>query len=86
MPTYDMECERCGRQFEVFRQGFLTDADRSCTSCGATATQRLTGFVTSRPSRGRTEPSVRSFGGHSCGAGCGCATARRAPNGEIIPP
>ncbi len=86
MPTYDMECARCGLRFEVFRQGFLTDADRSCTGCGAPATQRLTGFITARPQRGRVEPSVRRFGGHSCGAGCGCATARKAANGEIIPP
>lgn len=78
MPSYDMECVACGVRFEVFRQGFLIEADRTCTGCGERAIQRLTGFVTSRPARGRVEPSVRGFGGHACGAG--------PRNGEIIPP
>ena len=85
MPTYDRECGGYGRQVEVFRQGFLRDADR-LGGCGAPATQRLTGCVTSRPARGRAKPDVRGFGGHTCGSGCGCAKPRVAPNGDIIPP
>ena len=86
MPTYDLECPACGLRFEIFVQRFLRDADRMCIACGKPASQRITGFVTSPPARGRPEPTVRGFGGHSCGPGCGCATARTDPNGRIIPP
>jgi putative FmdB family regulatory protein len=75
MPSYDLACTRCGHEFEVFRQGFLRDGDRVCPSCGAAeARQRFTGFVTARPSRGDTAPSVVGFGGAGgcCGGGCGC--------------
>lgn len=86
MPTYDLECHGCGLRFEVFRQGFLRDEDRACTGCGATDVgQRYTGFVTSRPPRDGTDPSVRGFG-HTCSSGCGCARARTAPDGTVIPP
>ncbi|MBM3635183.1 MAG: zinc ribbon domain-containing protein [Actinobacteria bacterium] len=86
MPTYDLECHGCGLRFEVFRQGFLRDEDLACAACGATDVgQRYTGFVTSRPPRDRTEPSVRGFG-HACSSGCGCARARAAPDGTIVPP
>ncbi len=87
MPSYDLECGGCGLRFEVFRQGFLRDEDRVCAGCGsAQVEQRFTGFVTARPARDRPEPTVRGFGGHACGAGCGCARARISPTGEVIPP
>lgn len=87
MPSYDMECGECGGRFEVFRTGFLREVDRVCPGCGAAdARQRLTGFVTLRPARDRQEPTVRGFGGHACGAGCGCARPRLGPRGEVIPP
>lgn len=86
MPSYDLECTGCGLRFEVFRQGFLRSEDRVCAACGGAARQRFTGFVTSRPARQRPEPRVTGFGGHTCGAGCGCARARVGPRGEVIPP
>lgn len=86
MPTYDLQCTSCGLEFERFRQGFLRDVDLVCVGCGAPAQQLMTGFVTSRPPRGRQEPGVRNFGGHRCGGGCGCAAPRTAPDGEIVPP
>jgi putative FmdB family regulatory protein len=87
MPTYDLECHHCGLRFEIFRQGFMRDEDRVCAGCGSTRVeQRWTGFVTSRPSRDRPEPTVTGFGGHSCGSGCGCSRARVTPGGTIIPP
>jgi len=86
MPSYDLECDGCGLRFEAFRQGFLRDEDRACPGCGGEARQRFTGFVTSRPARDRPEPRVTGFGGHACGAGCGCARARVGPRGEVIPP
>lgn len=87
MPTYDMECTACGLTFEIFRQHLLTEDERTCPGCESThVRQLLTGFVTSRPRRDRVEPTVRGFGGHACGAGCGCNRARVSPSGEIIPP
>ncbi len=87
MPSYDLQCDSCGLRFEVFRQGFLRDEDRACAGCGSTEVeQRWTGFITSRPSRDRRDPTVTGFGGHACGAGCGCARAWTSPSGEIIPP
>jgi putative FmdB family regulatory protein len=87
MPTYDLQCSRCNLQFELFRQGFLRDEDRVCAGCGSPEVeQRWTGFVTARPVRGRQDPTVTGFGGHTCGAGCGCARARVGPRGEVIPP
>ncbi len=77
MPSYDMACTSCGHEFEVFRQGFLRDGDRTCPQCGAAeARQLFTGFVTSKPARGDGSPSVVGFGGGGgggcCGGSCGC--------------
>lgn len=36
MASYDLVCEACDHQFEVFRQGFLKDEDRVCPICGST--------------------------------------------------
>ncbi len=72
MPTYDLTCDACAIEFEVFRQGFLRDEDRSCPECGATATQRITGFVTSRKARAAAVGAPTSGGGHAHGGGCGC--------------
>jgi putative FmdB family regulatory protein len=86
MPSYDLECGGCGLQFEIFRHGFLRDEDRVCAGCASTqVAQRFTGFVTARPARDRSEPTVRGFG-HSCASGCGCNRARMSPRGEVIPP
>jgi len=71
MPTYDLTCDACAIEFEVFRQGFLRDEDRSCPECGATATQRITGFVTSRKARVAAVGTPASGGGHAHGCGCG---------------
>jgi putative FmdB family regulatory protein len=35
MASYDLVCEACGHDFEVFRQGFLRDEDRVCPDCGS---------------------------------------------------
>jgi putative FmdB family regulatory protein len=76
VPTYDLACTPCGHEFEAFRQGFLREEDRVCPECGAAgATQRFTGFVTARPSRGEAAaaPTVTGFGGGACcGGSCGC--------------
>ena len=85
MPSYDLHCESCGLNFEVFRPRFLRDDDMVCVGCeGVDVTQRLTGFITSRPARDNPEPSVTGFAQHTCHAGC--SHARRTPSGEIVPP
>lgn len=75
MPTYDMRCTSCADEFEVFRQGFLRDEDRSCPSCGEPAEQVITGFVACRSSSqvaGAATAAAPSGGGHAHGGGCGC--------------
>ncbi len=85
MPTYDLHCDRCDLNFEVFRQRFLREEDRVCAGCGEPgARQLLTGFTTSRPAREDPTPRVGGFAQHTCHAGC--AHARRTPAGKIIPP
>lgn len=70
MPTYDLACEDCAVEFEVFRQGFLRDEDRVCAECGSIEVRQLiTGFVTSRPAR----VAAGAQPGGCCGGGCGCA-------------
>lgn len=42
MPTYDYECETCGRRFEKF-QSFSEKPVRKCPSCGRMKARRLIG-------------------------------------------
>ena len=35
MASYDLVCDECDHDFEVFRQGFLKDEDRVCPECGS---------------------------------------------------
>ncbi len=69
-----MRCTGCADEFEVFRQGFLRDEDRSCPSCGAPAEQRITGFVACRSSSQAAGAMAATApgGGHSHHGGCGC--------------
>jgi len=70
VPSYDLQCVRCDEGFEVYRQRFLTDGDRTCPSCGAEGARTLlTSFVTSRPPRQSAEPRVTGFAGHGCCGG-----------------
>ncbi|MFN8108966.1 MAG: zinc ribbon domain-containing protein [Thermoleophilia bacterium] len=74
MPSYDLACDDCETRFETFRQGFLRDEDRVCPECGSVhVTQQFTGFVTARPSRADTAPTITGFGGQGgcCGGACG---------------
>jgi putative FmdB family regulatory protein len=58
MASYDLICESCGREFEVFRQGFLKDEDKLCPDCGGTEVrQKFSSFL-------------KNIGG---GSGSGCA-------------
>lgn len=68
MASYDLVCESCGTAFEVFRQGFLSEDDRVCPSCGSTEVQqKFTGFLS-------------GIGG-SYSSGGGCSAPSRSPFG-----
>ncbi len=57
MASYDLVCDTCGHEFEVYRQGFLKDDDKRCPECGGEdVRQKFSSFL-------------RSLGGSS-GAGC----------------
>ena len=46
MATYDLLCNECGHEFEVFVQGFLKDDDRVCPKCEATdVRQKFSSFL-----------------------------------------
>ena len=46
MASYDLVCEKCDEEFEVFRQGFLKDEDRVCPACGsADVRQKFSSFL-----------------------------------------
>ncbi len=65
MASYDLVCDECGHDFEVFRQGFLKDDDRVCPECGSTEVrQKFTSFLSSIGGSGGgcAAPSGSSFG------------------------
>lgn len=65
MASYDLVCDACGREFEVFRQGFLKDEDRVCPDCGSSEVrQKFSSFL-------------KNLGG----SGGGCAAPSRSPFG-----
>ena len=58
MASYDLVCDACGHDFEVFRQGFLKDEDRVCPDCGSgDVRQKFSSFL-------------KTIGGSSSGSGC----------------
>ena len=62
MAIYDLKCDDCGHDFEIFVTGFLTEDDKLCPQC---------------QSRKVSQKFYSSFGiGGSCsssGGGGGCA-------------
>jgi putative FmdB family regulatory protein len=69
--TYDLTCNGCGLQFDIYVQGFLKDGDKVCPDCESREVeQRFTGFLRQRATSGQGGSVVpTSFGG--CGCGCG---------------
>lgn len=62
MASYDLRCDSCGQDFELFVQGFLKDEQKVCPECGShEVAQRYTGFLC-----GST-----AGGGSAAPAGCG---------------
>ncbi|MEZ5124628.1 MAG: zinc ribbon domain-containing protein [Thermoleophilia bacterium] len=45
MPTYDMVCNACGHEYELFLTRFISDEDKVCPQCASTeVTQRMSNF------------------------------------------
>lgn len=66
MASYDLVCDACGHDFEVFRQGFLKDEDKVCPECGSSEIrQKFSSFL-------------RTIGGSS---GAGCSVPSGSPFG-----
>ncbi len=58
MATYDLLCEHCGHQFELYLKSFIEDDDKVCPECGSKdVRQKFTSFL-------------RNLGG-SCGTSTG---------------
>lgn len=63
MATFDLRCLSCGREFDVFVQGFLKDEFKVCPDCASIEVeQRFTGFL-----RGASDSSAPA---PSLGGGC----------------
>ena len=67
MASYDLICDTCGHDFEVFRQGFLRDEDRVCPDCGSgEVRQKFTSFLSNLSGGGGgggcAAPSHSGFG------------------------
>ncbi len=66
MSSYDLVCEDCGDDFEVFRQGFLKDEDKVCPACGSTEVrQKFSSFLSGiggSASDGCAAPTGSPFG------------------------
>ena len=67
MASYDLVCDACGHDFEVFRQGFLKDEDRVCPECGSTEVRQKFSSLLTR---------IGGASGGGCAAsGGGCAAS-----------
>lgn len=65
MASYDLVCEKCGHEFEVYRQGFLKDDDRVCPACESVEVrQKFSSFLRNlgSSSDGCSAPSRSPFG------------------------
>jgi putative FmdB family regulatory protein len=62
MASYDLKCDSCGGDFEVYVQGFLKERDKVCPECGSReVTQLYTGFL-----HQAAKAAGSDGGGHSC--------------------
>lgn len=69
MASYDLRCDSCGQDFELFVQGFLKEEQKVCPECGSQdVAQRFTGFLCGSTSGG-SSPAASPGCGHSGGFG-----------------
>ncbi len=60
MATYDLVCNECGNEFEVYVQGFLKEEDRVCPKCDSTdVRQKFSSFLRNL---GCSAPAGSGFG------------------------
>jgi putative FmdB family regulatory protein len=76
MPTYEYECTKCGKQWELF-QSIKAEPERTCPSCGKRTATRLIGIGAAILSGGRAAepaesaaaaPAAKSGDGASAGS------------------
>jgi putative FmdB family regulatory protein len=41
VPTYQLVCDDCGKDFEFFLTRFLKDSDKVCPNCGSTKVRQV---------------------------------------------
>jgi putative FmdB family regulatory protein len=41
MPTYQLACDDCGCDYEIFLTRVLTDADKTCPNCGSSKVRQV---------------------------------------------
>ncbi len=65
MASYDLVCNDCDHEFEVYVQGFLKDEDRVCPQCESTSVrQKFSSFLRNLGAGGSSScaPSGSPFG------------------------
>ena len=62
MASYDLKCGACGRDFELYVQGFLKEDHKVCPDCGSRDVVQL--FKTFL--QGRASDSSGGSGSHTC--------------------
>ncbi|NLG67186.1 MAG: zinc ribbon domain-containing protein [Actinobacteria bacterium] len=66
MASYDLHCRACGRDFDIFVQGFIKDHHKVCPDCSSRdVEQRFTGGFVVKGSGGDVG-RLGSGGSHSC--------------------
>lgn len=80
MPTYDYECESCGKKYEKF-QSMTADPDRVCPECGGTV-RRLIGCGAGIIFKGSGFYATDYRKGACPGDGAACESAKPSPDGS----
>ncbi|NLE73525.1 MAG: zinc ribbon domain-containing protein [Actinobacteria bacterium] len=68
MASYDLHCCLCGKDFDIFVQGFLKDEHKVCPECGGREVEQkfTAGFMTGAGA-GASTGGVSSCSSHSFG-------------------
>ncbi|MBI4734003.1 MAG: zinc ribbon domain-containing protein [Rubrobacteridae bacterium] len=69
MPTYQLVCDECGKDFEFFLTPFLKDSDKICPSCGSTKVRQVyRDFFGFNLSGGKSSGGSSDSGSGGCGS------------------
>jgi putative FmdB family regulatory protein len=62
MASYDLFCEHCGHEFELYVQGFLKDEDKVCPQCGSAEVRQKFSSILRNLGGSCSAPAGSSFG------------------------